>query len=183
MSQYVRRQTGRLWTAVAGWTEMMTQEPWVPAPALSQSSMWPLSKFPLHLLFLLYKLRRLNDGWTVFEAVFPSLTFEQSFYSIVFAWEIENPGQDAPQWPSDLRSCRPPFPWGNSVCHVSLLLLVTIFSSCMQCIWRSCGKQEWLRGETIFSVWVSECQGRSFLSRGFSSCWVVVSEIQQYCSF
>lgn len=38
----------------------------------------------------------------------------------------------------------------------------------MPCIWRHYGKQDWLYRETVFSVWVSECQGSSVLSIGFS---------------
>ena len=96
-----------------------------------------------------------GSSWTMDGLpVFPSLTFEQSFTPIVFAWEIENPGQDAPQLQSDQWSCQPLLLWGNSVlCNFwCWRVFMTIFNSCcMQCIWRSRGKQDWFHGETIFS--------------------------------
>lgn len=153
----------------------MTQRTWVPVPALSLSCCVTFEQFPLHLLFLLYKLKWLN--WLmVFQAVFTSPTFEQSFTLIIFAWEIKNLGEDAPQGLSDQRHCWPLLPWGNGrMSSVTSDSGASSWPALMPAVcsasWKHRGKQDWLCGETIFSLWVSECQGSSVLSKCFSTVW------------
>lgn len=54
----------------------------------------------------------------------------------------------------------PLLPWGNGrLSRITGKSPLTIFNLCwIQYIWRHYEKQDWLYGETVFSVWVSEFQ-------------------------